>query len=71
MVRGKGSRVHMGRPIGEKHRVKVIKGRVLVGKNIYRVVEVIDYTDKTSRLVAEAPPKIKLIIEAGLYKYIR
>jgi len=70
MARGKGSRLRMGR-FEDKHKVTVIKGRALVGNKIYRVVQVIDHTAKTSRLIAEAPEKIANLIIAGLYDYIR
>jgi len=70
MTRGKSSRLRMGR-FEDKHRMTVIKGRALVGDKIYRIVQVIDHTAKTSRLVVEAPKKIADLITVGLYDYIR
>lgn len=69
MARGKGSRLRMGK-FEDRHRMKVIKGRALVGNKIYRIVQVIDYTTKTSRLVVEAPKKIASLIMSGLYEYV-
>lgn len=70
MTRGRGSRLRLPRTEG-KHRIEVRKSRVKVGKYIYRVVQVIDHTERDSRLIVEAPKEIRGFILAGLYKKLR
>jgi len=67
MTRKSKGKVHHGKKEGW-HKMKVVKARVLVGNKIYRVVEVIDYTESDVRLVVEAPDSIRRMIVAGSYK---
>lgn len=67
MTRGSGARIRIGRD-ERPHRMEIIKSRVKVGKYIYRIVQVIDHTERDARLIVEAPEEIKRMILAGLYK---
>lgn len=70
MTRGKSSRLRLSNREGW-HKFKIIKARVKVGKYIYKVWQIIDRTENKSRLVIEAPPKIRKLIAVGLYTKLR
>jgi len=70
MTRGKGSRIRMGRDEG-RHKIEILKGRALCLGNVYQIRQIIDHTERKSRMVIEAPPKIEPYIVMGLFKYIK
>jgi len=70
MTRGSRGKIRFGRTEG-RHKFEVRKGRVLVFGKVYQVTQVIDHTERESRLVIEAPPTIEAIIISGLYKYMK